>query len=155
MGRNRVLTAAVTLLAASTLVPAALPAQEGSGIQGTWVFDNEEEDRPRGLLIFTESHYSMMFVRGEAPRATYPEDRSMTDAETLVAYRSITANSGQYTLEGDRLTVTAYLANDPNYMAAWPENAETFTVRIVGDTMTWTTDGLIGLGATVSLRRVR
>jgi hypothetical protein len=153
MIRNLVPVAAVALIVAGLCVATDLSAQEESGIQGAWVF-TDADGQQRGLLIFTESNYSMMFVRGASPRATYPEGRMMTDAETLLAYRSITANSGRYSLDGDQLTVEAYMANDPNYMAGWPGNAETFEVQISGDTMLWKPGGLIGLGETVTLRRV-
>jgi hypothetical protein len=78
----------------------------------------------------------------------------MNEAETFVAYWSITANSGDYTLEGETLTTRAYLANDPGYMNNWPENPEPFTLRIDGDTMTWVKPGSIGLGDEVVLHRV-
>jgi hypothetical protein len=153
MRRNLTLASAIALSFAGPFLATDVSAQEEAAIQGAWVFTNEDGQQ-RGLLIFTESHYSMMFVRGDLTRATYPEDRMMTDAETLVAYRSITANSGRYSLDGDQLTVEAYMANDPNYMAGWPENAETFRVEISGDTMLWEPGGLLGLGETVTLRRV-
>ena len=142
----------IALISGASLAPKALVAQGSSEIQGAWIFADEGEQR--GLFVFTDSHYSMMFVRGDSGRATYPTDRSMSDAETLVAYRSITANSGRYSITGDQLTVEAYMANDPNYMAGWPENAWNFTVEISGDTMTWKPAGMLGVGETVVLRRV-
>ncbi len=61
-------------------------AQKQNNIVGAWEFRTGGEGGQRGLLIFTESLYSMMFVRGTAPRARYPDARRMTDAETVVAY---------------------------------------------------------------------
>jgi len=135
--------------------PAKVAAQSSPGIKGTWEFTGDHAGRQRGLLIFTETHYSMMFVRGTSPRATYPESRTITDEEAIAAYRSITANSGTYTLKGDQLTVKAYMANDPNYMGSWPSNDETFFVHVNGNTMTWAKPGLIGLQDDVTLRRVQ
>lgn len=125
------------------------------GIVGSWEFRTGSSGGQRGLLIFTETHYSMMFVRDTVPRARYPDDRRMTDAETVVAYNSITANSGRYSLVGDSLTVTAYMANDPNYMNDWPDSEMTFAVHVAGDTLTWIDPKLIGLLKTVMLDRVR
>ena len=36
----------------------------------------------------------------------------------------------------------AYVAKDPNYMGTWPENAETYTFQIEGETLhlTWPSD---------------
>ncbi len=143
------------LFAAVVGTPATLAAQKATGITGAWEFTREDPSHQRGLLIFTETHYSMMFVRGTTPRATYPENRTMTDAETLAAYRSITANSGSYRLKGDQLTVKAYVSNDPDYMGAWPNNDDTFTVRIKGNAMTWIKPGLLGLKNDVTLRKVQ
>jgi hypothetical protein len=79
----------------------------------------------------------------------------MTDAETVVAYNSITANSGTYRLNGDSLTVTAYMANDPNFMGDWPDSQMAFRMRVDGDVLTWFDPDLIGLRGTVTLRRIR
>ena len=148
------------IILASALAVLAVPGREATAqsrpsIVGAWEFTSGQAGGQRGLLIFTESHYSMMFVRDTVPRARYPGDRRMTDAETVAAYNSITANSGRYRVSGDSLIVTAYMANDPNWMGDWPNSDETFRVRIAGDTLTWINPGLIGLLETVTLRRVR
>jgi hypothetical protein len=145
---------------ASTIAVLALPGREVTAqarpdIVGAWEFSAGQAGGQRGLLIFTESHYSMMFARDTVPRPRYPDDRRMTDAETVAAYNSITANSGRYRLNGDSLTVTAYMANDPNFMGDWPNSDMTFVIRVQGDTLTWVNPDLIGLRQTVTLRRVR
>lgn len=78
----------------------------------------------------------------------------MNDEETVVAYNSVTANSGTYTVDGEEVSLTAYVANDPNYMAMWPDNEETITLKVEGDMMTWVDPGFLGLEATMMLRRV-
>ena len=68
----------------------------------------------RGLFIFTAANYSIMYIRGDEPRADLPAEP--TDADLIRAFGELTANSGRYTLEGDQLTYEAYMANNPNYM---------------------------------------
>ncbi len=112
----------------------------------------------RGLLVFTRQHYSIMFVSDDKERAHYTGD-NMTDAEKLAAYNSITANSGSYAVSGDKVTIKAYMAKDPNYMGEWVAGCATgpcpndvvLTFKIVGSTMTvtWPQDfggfgGLVG-----------
>ncbi len=144
----------VAFLSTATLALDEVAAQEAASIQGAWVFTSEDDSNQRGLLVFTERHYSMMFVASDSERATYPDDREMTDPEILEAYGSFVANSGRYSMEGDEVTLEAYMAKNPNYMAGWPDNDLPFTIRVSGDTMTWETNGIAGLAETVTLRRV-
>jgi hypothetical protein len=102
-----------------------------------------------GLFVFTETHYSMMFVASAEERLRFAGD-SATDAELLAAYRSIVANSGRYELNGDQISYRAYVAKNPNYMGDWPENENTVTVGIAGDTLTWTWQN----GSEMTLRKV-
>ena len=65
--------------------------------------------------MFTASgQYSMMYVNTDEARADLSPESS--DADVLEAYRSFTANSGRYTVDGDHVTVEAYMAKHPNYM---------------------------------------
>lgn len=144
------------LAAAMAVGTVAVSAQESSSIQGAWIFTSEDGSNQRGLLIFTEQNYSMMFVNGGEPRAEYDAEKGMTDEETLAAYNTFVANSGRYTIEGDQVTIEAYMAKDPNFMAQWGENATTITLKVDGDTMVWV-GGFGPAGAedsSVTLRRV-
>ena len=151
----------VSLLASLALVFAAsLPAaaQENS-LEGAWRVTQWETsdasyDAQPGLFIFTGTHYAMMFVPADEPRAQYDAEAGRTDEETLAAYQSFIANAGRYTLEGDQLTTTAYVAKDPNYMAAFPDNGSTFTVHFAGDELHLTFGDLLGGGTRATLRRV-
>jgi len=135
------------ILAAVLLVsPTPGVGQEGTPVEGAWVFvsitspDGETNAQPRpGLLVFTKTHYSMMFVASEEPRAQYTGEE-MTDADMVAAYTTFVANSGRYEVNGNELTSRAFVAKDPNYMGAWPENAITCTFEIDGEGMlhlTW------------------
>ena len=118
-------------------------AQE-SPIAGAWIttrWEGLEGDPQPGLLIFTETNYSMMFVPPGAVRATY-EGEEMTEAEMAEAVRTLVANSGRYTWEGNQFTTEGYVTLNPNYMAAWGENHYTYTFSVEGDTLqvTWPED---------------
>lgn len=138
MFNRRTYLMACGVVAAMVVGVAGVSAQESSSVQGAWIFTSEDDSHQRGLLIFTEENYSMMFVMGDEPRAEYDADEGMTDEETLAAYQSFVANSGRYTIEGDQVTMEAYMAKDPNYMAGWGENAMTLTITVDGAMMTWT-----------------
>ncbi len=140
----------VTLLAVVATVTIAWRtnmADHNPILQGAWVVTSWEAegeaiaDPQPGLIIFTETHYSMMYVNVAEPREQYA-GQDMMDTEILAAYRTLTANSGRYEVSGNELTTRAYVAKDPNYMGTWPENAETYTFQIEGETLhlTWPSD---------------
>jgi hypothetical protein len=134
------------------------PAQDVD-VQGGWVVagitdssGNEIGGQP-GLFVFTETHYSIMFVPGTDERAQYTGDEQ-TDGEMLAAYQSFIANSGRYVVEGDQLTHRAYVAKDPVYMGAFPENPLMAKVHRAGDTLHFTyTSGFL-TGIMFTLQRV-
>ncbi len=137
----------VALLSAVTLVSVAWDSANsnqdtklvGAWIATAWAHDGTPVANPqRGLLVFTERNYSMMFVLGETPRPRYSGD-ALTEAETISAYNSFVANSGRYTVSGNEITTEAYMAKDPNYMDDWESNQFTFTYRFEGEMLhvTW------------------
>jgi len=141
LGLVGVLATLVVLLAASrTNTPN--PALRGAWTVTSWEVDGEAIPAPQpGLIVFTETHYSMMYVDRGDPRARYAGDQ-MADSEVIAAYGTLTANSGRYEVSGNQLTTRAYVAKDPNYMGDWPENASVYTFRIEGETlrMQWPSD---------------
>ncbi len=153
----------VSLLAMLTVVSAAwrpAPAQDVD-LQGAWLVTsitdasgNETEAQP-GLYLFTSTHYSVMFVPGSEPREQYVEG-SQTEADRLTAYSSFIANSGRYDVDGDQLTLRAYVAKDPNYMGGFPDDLATATVHIAGgNTLHLTYSGEFFISGTMfTLRRV-
>lgn len=153
----------VSVIAALTMVSAAwraAPAQDVD-LQGAWLVTsitdtsgNETEAQP-GLYLFTGTHYSIMFVPDSESRGQYATE-TPTDADRLSAYNSFVANSGRYHIDGDQLTLRAYVAKDPNYMSAFPENRVTAKVHIAGgDTLHLTYTGEFFISGTMfTLRRV-
>lgn len=122
----------------------------GAWLVTSWEVEGEAYPDPQpGLILFTHSHYSVMYVSSGEPRAALSGE-STTDTELAAAYRTITANSGRYEVSGNEITTRAFVAKNPNYMAAWPENASTYTFSIEGDTLTLTWPN----GAKAILRQV-
>jgi hypothetical protein len=71
--------------------------------------------------IFTEKHYSYMWVPGAGPRKTIAGDPNRpTDAEKVEAYNSFVAASGTYELSGRMLTLLALVHKNPNEMDGTP-----------------------------------
>jgi hypothetical protein len=120
------------LLAAATLVTASTLHAQQLDIQGTWIRTSADGSHQRGAILFTPTSYSFMAVLGDEPRAE-TQGNGMTDEEILAAYRSFAANAGRYRLEGNQLIFEAYMARNPNYMAAWPDNDRTWTLEMDGD----------------------
>jgi len=156
MRRIAIVAASVALLSPATFTE-AVSAQE-SAIVGSWITDSWEgrDDAQRGLLIFTETNYSMMFVIPGMTRERY-EGETITDSEILTAYNTLVANSGRYTRDGNEITTEGYVTLDPNYMANWGENHLTYTFEVEGDILrlTWP-DGFLGesTGFTGTFRKV-
>lgn len=120
-----------TLLAVAVSLAPSHASAQSLDIQGTWIRTSEDGSHQRGALLFTPTSYAFMIVVGDEPRAEWEGDE-MTDAETLTAYGSFAANAGRYSLEGNNLIFEAYMAKNPNYMAAWPDNDRTWTLAMDG-----------------------
>ena len=141
------LLALVPLFALVSIAWIAAPAPQ-EAIAGTWIVTSEDNSHQRGLFLFTaDGSYSAMFVRGDEPRAEPNED--WTDADALASFREITANSGRLTVEGNELTMEAYMANSTAYMNGWGENGTTATFEMDGNRMTLT----MGNGQVFTLRK--
>lgn len=141
--------AALLFIAVSLVgvLPASISAQDDKPLGGAWLVvkvepaDDEVVEEPEpALFIFTDTHYSVMAAipgEGNELRPTFANSEEPTDAEKVEAYDSFFANSGRYEVKGDSVTTRAFVAKDPNYMDAWPENANSFQFRVEGDTLYW------------------
>lgn len=67
--------------------------------------------------IFTERHYSYMYIPGAGPRKLFAGDPNRpTDAEKVEAYNSLVAASGTYSVSGQTLTLSPLIHKNPNEM---------------------------------------
>jgi hypothetical protein len=80
--------------------------------------------------IFTDKHFSYMYVPGTTPRKRFAGDPNRpTDAERVEAYNSFIAASGTYTLSGRTLVSHALVHKNPNEMDG---KALTYTIEFEG-----------------------
>jgi hypothetical protein len=126
-------------------VPDVTPAPARADLRGVWRVTElasrapgeEWEVRPRPYLsqyIFTEKHYSYMYVPG--PRKSIAGDPNRpTDAEKVEAYNSFVGASGAYQLSGRILTMVALVHKNPNEMDGRPL---TYTAELDGGTLRMT-----------------
>ena len=67
------------------------------------------------LFLFTDTHYSINYVLGDAPRKSLPEEPS--NEEIVMAYRSFVSNSGRYVSTDSMLTTYPIISRNPNVTA--------------------------------------
>jgi hypothetical protein len=115
-----------------------------AGIRGVWKV-TELASRVAGVgwevratphlsqYIFTEKHYSYLYVPGPEPRKKFSGDPNRpTDAEKAEAYNSLVAATGSYSLSGRTLTLNAPVHKNPNEMAGV---TLTYEVDLDGNTL--------------------
>ncbi len=147
MRRTLGIVTVFAVLATLTIAWRTYTPDTSSVLQGAWAVTSWEvegemiPDPQPGLIVFTGTHYSIMYVNQAEPRDRYAGE-DQTDTEMVGAYRTLTANSGRYEVSGNEFTTRAYVAKDPNYMGDWPENAYTYTFRMEGETLhlNWPSD---------------
>lgn len=83
-----------------------------------------------GLMIFTDTHYAGMQVRGFEPRPRL--SATPTDEERGRAFTPFTANAGTYVLRDSTLTLTPVVSKNPNLMTG---DSSTDRVRVLADTL--------------------
>lgn len=116
-------------------------AQGNAALHGAWIVTSrtspagEVNASPqRGLYMFTASgHYSVMYVTGAEPRPMLSgegEFGTPTDAEKVIAFDNFVANSGRYSVDGDEIVYEAFMAKNPNYMAAFSMEDHTNSRRM-------------------------
>jgi hypothetical protein len=79
--------------------------------------------------IFTDRHYSYMYVPSAARKRFAGDPNRPTDAEKVEAYNSFIAASGTYTLSGRTLVLQALVHKNPNEMDGTPL---TYTIAFGG-----------------------
>jgi hypothetical protein len=132
---------------ARPVTPPATAAAVRTDVRGVWkvtelasrVPGAEWEVRPTPYVsqyIFTEKHYSYMYVPGTGPRKTIAGDPNRpTDAEKVEAYASFVGASGTYELSGRILRLVALVHKNPNEMDGKPL---TYTTELEGNILRMT-----------------
>ncbi len=116
-----------------TNMPNSNPALQGAWTVTSWEVNGEAVTAPQpGIIVFTETHYTMMYVSVAQSRPRYAGEE-MTDAEVMAAYNTFTANSGRYEVNGNELTTRAYVAKDPNYLFDGTATTQTYTFQREGE----------------------
>jgi len=132
----------LTLMVLCTTIVSAQSSTKKS-IEGVWKVteivvtgeDASNVSRPQpGLIIFTQKHYSVMWVPGNQPRSLFKGENPTND-EKIAAYDSFVANSGSYEVAEGILTLHPMVARSPNFMAGGVSKNQ---LRIEGMTM-WLT----------------
>ncbi len=90
------------------------------------------------LWFFGKEYYSLMYISGDKPRPLQPEGTTrsiLTDEQIRSNYMNFIGNSGQYELDGLKLTTHPTVALKPNLMTggSWE-----FEYKIEGNTL-WLT----------------
>lgn len=130
-----------TVATAALVVITSLSAHAQQSLCGVWkpvevVIDRGPDagrhttDVQPGLMIFTDTHYAGMQVRGFEPRPRLSE--APTDEQRARAFTPFTANAGTYVLRDSTLTVTPVVSKNPNEMTG---GSSTDRVRVVADTL--------------------
>ncbi|UCF65120.1 MAG: lipocalin-like domain-containing protein [bacterium] len=68
------------------------------------------------IFIFTQRHYSMVWVLSDNPDPFFSERWNPTDKEKIERYNSLVVNSGTYKLLGSHLTAFPVVARVPEFM---------------------------------------
>ena len=143
-----------TALSVFLLLPNAAFTQTKNPIEGVWKIveyvrpgkSSAEKDttitNPQpGLIIFTGSYYSEVFVMGDQPRAAVApvKDRqNPTDAEKIARYeqwRQFAANAGIYELKGSTLIRQVTVAKSVTIMTSGKPHIQEF--RLEGPNTLW------------------
>jgi hypothetical protein len=114
----------LTILVLCTTIVSAQSSTKKS-IEGVWkvteiVVTGEDASNVRspqpGLIIFTQKHYSVMWIPGNQPRTLF-KGESPTNEEKIAAYDSFVANAGTYEVAEQTLTLHPVVSRSPNFMA--------------------------------------
>ncbi len=131
--RNVTLFSSLLVVAALTVGYTYAGQSRQGSLEGAWKWVGEQP----GLFLFTEGHYSTMFVWRS--RELFADPANVTDAERLAACRGIMTNSGTYEVSGSALRLHIMVAKNPNAMAVG--QVTTFEYSIEGDTLRMSVGG--------------
>lgn len=120
---------AAAVVAFLFLVPCSVYAQSGCRLEGVWQLVSGKADgktyaaSARSIKIITKGHFAVL---GDEARGV---QELKTAADTLQAFRTMTAGGGTYTLQGTTYTEKLDYFADPAYNG----RSVSFTCRTEGD----------------------
>ena len=107
-----------------------------------------------GLVVFTRSHYSLMFVEGSSPRAAFADPARPTEAEKLAAFDSFAGHTGSYSVQDSVVRMNIMIAKIPSLMTGDMRTSfAQFIYRVASDTL-WLTRRTPAGSFTMKLLRV-
>jgi len=141
--KSRIFALVIAPLACSGSAKAPEAAGETSAtpVEGAWrlvefkLGDAPAVVNPASLYLFTARHYSVTYAN-TTQRATFATASAPTDAEKLLAYNTLIANSGTFEIAGDTLITRPVISRNPNFMGGGEDK---FLMRTAGDTL-WLTN---------------
>jgi hypothetical protein len=132
------------VIVAALIAVGAVAQEHRPSIEGVWKIAElasrepgakwEVRAAPRlSQYMFTNKHYSYMYVPGADPRPLFGGDPNKpTDAEKASAYNTLVAATGTYILSGRTLTLKAIVHKNPNEMVGEPLS---YAIELDGDTL--------------------
>jgi hypothetical protein len=139
MTMRRFVLAAFATTVLAGCQPTPQPLEQVNPLEGVWSITEVAytgtdtsftfTSPPPGAFIFTEHHYSLLYVWGEEPRQLLPEEPS--DAERLAAMQRLRASLGIYELSDSTITITRMVSRFPNQEGG----SATIGYRVEGDSL--------------------
>jgi hypothetical protein len=101
--------------------------QSGESIEGVWRiseikrdYESEANDSPLpSQIIFTKSHYSIVWMPGSEAIRAFEEPWEPSDAEILQRFWEVTVNTGQYQINGNQIRTEPVIARFPEFMGGY------------------------------------
>lgn len=126
-GEHIVIRARSTLsvLLVFSLIPlSAFPDESISGVWRVAKIEREysastNESPEPSQLMFTNSHYSIVWIPVEQGTHAFETRWQPTDQEKLQRYGEIVVNTGTYSVEGSRLRIVPIVARVPEFMGGY------------------------------------
>lgn len=101
-----------------------------------------------GLFLFTQNHYSMVWMPGDDPPKDFAHTWHPSDEEKVKSFNSIIVNSGTYQYTDSTLTTIPAVAKTPEFI----NGSATYSYQLKKDTLymklidTYSHDGIMDEG---------
>lgn len=102
-------------------------AQADEAVQGVWRVSGIERDSDQepnhnphpSLIIFTEGHYSMVWMPTDEAMRAFAKRWSPTDEEKIKRFSEVVVNAGTYEIEGSQMKTFPLVARDPEFVGGY------------------------------------